>query len=277
MANDAAVRPYRGPIRAALLDWAGTTVDYGSCAPAGVFVEVFARNGIEITVAQARGPMGAHKRDHIAALLALPEVLSQWHSEKGRAPTANDAEAMYQQAIPLQVEALPRYCELIPGTLEAIAEFRRRGMRIGSSTGYNREMMDVVQAEARKSGFEPDCVMTVDDVPAGRPHPWMALRNMIELETYPAEAWIKVGDTLPDIFEGLNAGMWTIALTRTGNELGLGEAEAHALPADEMEARLNAAGVRFLSAGAHYVTQSIGDVPTLLDEIETRLSHGERP
>ena len=61
-------------IRAVVLDWAGTTQDYGSQAPVGAFIEVFARNGVTITIAQARGPMGIYKLDHIRAIAAFPDV-----------------------------------------------------------------------------------------------------------------------------------------------------------------------------------------------------------
>ena len=62
------------PIKAVLLDWAGTTVDYGSRAPTQVFVEIFRRRGVEITIAEARGPMGRAKHEHIAMVAALPRV-----------------------------------------------------------------------------------------------------------------------------------------------------------------------------------------------------------
>jgi len=114
-----APEPYRGPLRAVILDMAGTIVDHGSCAPAGVFIEVFRRQGIPITMAQARGPMGAHKRDHVAAIAAMPEVADAWRSTHGRDATNSDIEAMYQALIPLQLAALPDYSALIPGTVPA--------------------------------------------------------------------------------------------------------------------------------------------------------------
>ena len=46
-------------INAVILDWAGTTVDFGSFAPTQIFVEAFRRAfGVEITLAEARVPMG---------------------------------------------------------------------------------------------------------------------------------------------------------------------------------------------------------------------------
>lgn len=277
MAEGAPQRPYRGPLRAAIFDWAGTTVDYGSRAPAGVFIEVFKRRGVPITIAQARGPMGMHKRDHIAALLALPAVAAMWRELHGRPPGDADVQSMYQELVPLQLACLRDYADVVPGTRETVEHCRKRGMQIGSTTGYNRPMIDLLLEEAKRRGYEPDCAVCVDDVPAGRPHPYMALRAAILLEAYPMQAIVKVGDTAQDVYEGLNAGMWTVAVAKTGNEIGLSEAEVAALPPDELATRLARAYERLRAAGAHYVMDGVGDVPHVLDAIEARLAKGERP
>ena len=277
MAEGAPVRPYRGPLKAVIFDWAGTTVDYGSRAPAGVFVEVFKRRGVPITVEQARGPMGMHKRDHIAAILDLPAVAAMWRELHGRAASHDDVQSMYEHLVPLQLACLRDYADLIPGTLETVAHCRQRGLRIGSTTGYNRPMMDLLLEEARRRGYEPDCAVSVDEVPGGRPHPYMCLRAAILLEAYPMEAIVKVGDTAPDIHEGLNAGMWTVGVAKTGNEIGLREDEVASLPAEELKARVSRAYERLRAAGAHYVIDGIGDLPPVLNTIEAWLRAGERP
>src|SRR5437867_5486316 len=102
-------------------------------------------------------------------------------------------------------------------------------------------MMDLLQAEAKRRGYEPDATVCATQVPAGRPHPYMCLQNAILLQTYPMEAMVKAGDTLPDIEEGLNAGMWTIGLAKTGNEMGLTEQQIHDLEPEAREAKLSRA------------------------------------
>jgi phosphonoacetaldehyde hydrolase len=272
-----AARPYRGPVKAVILDWAGTIVDYGSCAPASAFVALFSQRGISITVEEARRPMGSHKRDHVSQLLALPRVASAWRELHGRDPADEDVDLLYRDLIPLQTNTIQQHTELIPGAIEAVAAMRARGIKIGSDTGYNREMMAVLAAAAGERGFEPDAIVTADDVPAGRPYPWMALQNMIELEVFPAESCVKVGDTVPDVLEGLNAGMWSVAVAKTGNELGLSAAEVAELPADELRTRLQVAGTSLREAGAHYVVDAISDVPAVLTDIESRLAAGKGP
>jgi phosphonoacetaldehyde hydrolase len=260
-----------------IFDWAGTTMDYGCCAPAVVFVEVYKRQGVEISIEEAREPMGAHKLVHIRKISQAPAVARRWREVHGRSCTEEDVQAMFQQFVPLQLDCLADYADLIPGTLEVVAELRNRGVKIGSTTGYTREMMDLLLAEAARQGYAPDATVSATDVPAGRPEPWMCLENAKNLGVYPMEACVKIGDTLPDIEEGLNAGMWTIGLAKSGNELGLTEKEIAALPADQLETRLTRAYDRMASAGAHYVVDTIADVMPVIDRIERRLAEGDRP
>jgi len=270
-------RGYRGPLQAVLLDWAGTTMDYGCMAPAVVFMDVYKRQGVEITIGEAREPMGAHKKVHIRQISKNEAVAERWQKKHGRKPNEADVEAMFKEFIPLQLQCLAQYSDLIPGTLEAVAEFRRRGLKIGSTTGYTLEMMDILQSEAKRRGYVPDSTVCATQVPAGRPHPYMCLQNAINLQIYPMESFVKVGDTLPDIEEGLNAGMWTIGLAKTGNEMGLNEKDLAALDAETRTARLERAYKRMQQTGAHYVVDSIAQVAPLLDDINARLARGERP
>lgn len=270
-------RAYRGSLKAILLDWAGTTMDYGCYAPAVVFVQVYERKGVPISVEEARVPMGAHKKVHIRQISQIEAVNQRWQDVHGRKPNEDDIEAMFQDFIPLQLACLADYADLIPNTLEAVADFRKRGLKIGSTTGYTGEMMELLLAEAKKRGYEPDSTVCATDVPAGRPEPWMCVQNAMNLGIYPFEAIVKVDDTLPGIEEGLNAGMWTIGLAKTGNEIGLNEAEINKLDEDVLERKMARARKRMWQTGAHYVVDGIWDVPAVLDHINARLARGERP
>ncbi|MEO7911971.1 MAG: phosphonoacetaldehyde hydrolase, partial [Roseiflexaceae bacterium] len=268
---------YAGPLQAVIFDWAGTTVDYGSCAPVAVFVEVFRRRGVTVTPQQARAPMGLEKKDHIRAVAAQPAMAEQWRVLQGRDWAEADIEALYRDSVPLQAECVADYADLIPGTQVTVAACRARGLKIGSSTGYSRSIMDALLPAAAQRGYAPDAVVCPSDVPAGRPAPWMIFQNAAQLGVYPMAALVKVGDTLPDIEEGLNAGTWTIGLSRSGNELGLPEHEAAALDSRLLAEKLMQIEHRLRQAGAHYVVETIADVPPILDAIEARLRQGERP
>jgi phosphonoacetaldehyde hydrolase len=270
-------REYRGKIQAVLLDWAGTTMDYGCMAPAVVFVEVYKRQGVPITMDEARAPMGAHKRVHIQKISQLDTVRQRWQQAHGKLPGEPDVDRMFADFVPLQLQCLSDYSQMIPGALEAVAAMRARGMKIGSTTGYLREMMEINLRDAKRQGYEPDSTVCASDVPAGRPYPYMCLQNVIDLQVSPVEACVKVDDTVPGIEEGLNAGMWTIGLAVSGNEIGLPLAEVRALEPAEFERRRQRAYTRMLQAGGHYVVDSIADVMPCLDAIEARMARGERP
>lgn len=270
-------RRYRGTVKAVIFDWAGTTCDYGCCAPAAVFASLFTKHGIEVTMLQAREPMGMHKRDHIAAMLDMEPIAAQWEAKHGRRPDDSDVAMLFEEFVPMQVAAIEQYSDLIPGTLDTVAYLRQEGIQIGSTTGYNDEMMAKLVPAAKKAGYTPDAMVSVSDVPKGRPEPWMALEAAKRLGVFPMEAIVKVGDTPADILEGLNAGMWSVGVAQAGNEVGLSEAELRALDAKTLGAKLERAYHRLQTAGAHYVVDSIADVPGVIDAITTRLIQGDRP
>jgi phosphonoacetaldehyde hydrolase len=270
-------RTYRGTLKAAILDWAGTTIDYGCFAPVAAFMRAFQAQGVPITVEQARAPMGMGKRDHIRAIAAMEPVAAQWQAVHERACQPADIDAMHQLFESILFDAITEHADVIPGTLETTADLRAREMHIGSTTGYTRALMARLVPEAKRRGYAPDWIVCVDEVPAGRPAPWMALQCMMDLGVYPAEAIVKIGDTVPDIQEGLNAGMWTIGVIKTGNEFGLSEKQVAALDAETLNAKREQALARLAQAGAHYVVDSLADCDAIIDDIDARLAHGERP
>jgi phosphonoacetaldehyde hydrolase len=254
-------------IKAVLFDWAGTTVDYGSLAPTQVFVEIFRRRGVEITVEEARGPMGRAKHEHIAMIAALPRVSSLWQQQHGAAPAEADVLAMYHDFLPLQKEILQQGSSVIPGIPGAIAELRRRGIRIGSTTGYTRELMDVVIPLAAAQDYQPDVIVCSDEVRAGRPAPWMNVRAAELLGAFPFHSVIVVDDTAVGIEAGKNAGMITVAVSLTGNAMGMSEVEVRRLSPTELEQRLDRINREFQAAGADYVIPSVAELPSLLSRI----------
>jgi phosphonoacetaldehyde hydrolase len=270
-------RSYRGKVQAVLLDWAGTTMDFGCVAPAVVFVEVFRREGVPITQEEARAPMGAHKRVHIQRITRLDSVAKRWREKFGREANEKDVDRMFKAFVPLQVKCLSDYSDLIPGALKTVKALRERGYKIGSTTGYNTEMMAVNLRDAKKQGYVPDSTVCASDVPHGRPYPFMCLANMINLGVSPVEACVKVDDTRPGIEEGLNAGMWTVGLAVSGNEVGLSLKDWKALPKAEQESKRQGAYLRLYQSGAHYVVDDINGLIPCIEDIERRLKAGERP
>ncbi len=260
-----------------ILDWSGTTIDYGCFAPAVVFIELFQSVNVPITIAEARAPMGTYKRDHIAQIMTMPDVSTRWQAAYGRFSNDDDVQALFEAFTPRQIQTVVDYADLIPGVAATIDACRARGLKIGSCTGYTRAIMTALAPDVRRRGYEPDVLVCADDVPAGRPAPWMALQNAMQLGIFPLGTLVKIGDTEVDIAEGLNASMWTIGLAKTGNELGLTEAEVNALDPATLKTKLDEVYQKLYRAGAHYVVDGLADILPVLDDIETRLAHGEKP
>jgi phosphonoacetaldehyde hydrolase len=258
-------------LRAVMLDWAGTAVDHGSIAPVIVLQELFARHSIELTSDEARRDMGLLKRDHIRAILSLPSVHEKWRAAAGRDPANEDVDSLFADFNLLQPNILSSHSPLIDGVVETTADWRALGLRIGSSTGYTREMLRPIAELAAAQGYAPDATVCPDEVGAGRPAPWMLHRNMRILDVYPPSACVKIGDTVSDIEEGRNAGMWTIGLTRTGNLVGLDAAAWTQLDAASQQSRIAAAAQQLLQAGAQYVAEDLSACTPILEQIEERL------
>ncbi len=257
-------------IKAAIFDWAGTTIDYGSLAPMRVFVEIFKRRGVEIAIEEARGPMGRAKHEHIAEVCKLPRVAARWREVHGQEPGEADVLAMYEEFLPLQKSVLGDGWELIPGVIETIATLRGRGICIGSTTGYTRALMEVVAPRAARLGYSPDCLVCSDDVKAGRPAPWMNFRAAELLGVFPPSAIVAVDDTPVGIEAARNGGMWAVGVARTGNEFGTTLVEADAMECSdptEYRRRLELAKEKLQRAGAHFVIDGISELPTIIDAI----------
>ena len=270
-------RNYRGPLQAIILDWAGTTVDHGSLAPIRVLQKIFADHGIEVSEEEARRDMGVLKKDHIRSLLGMPRIADAWRSRYQQTPTEDTVEALFADFIPQQISCLAECSSVICGVTNAVKRLRDRGLKIGSTTGYTRPMLDVLLPHAAQQGYVPDCALCPDDVGAGRPLPWMIYENAVRMKVCPLEAVVKVGDTISDIEEGLNAGTWAIGVSQTGNMIGLTEDKWRALPQAERTALLLEARRKLLEAGAHYVIDTLADLDQIVSQIEVRLGSGERP
>jgi phosphonoacetaldehyde hydrolase len=268
---------YSGPVKAVILDWAGTTVDHGSLAPVRVLQEVFAKRGVPISEEEARRDMGVLKIDHIRKILFGTDVSARWVNAVGHEPAEADVESLFANFVPLQLECLVKYSTVIDGVAETVTRLRKRGIKIGSTTGYTRAMLEMILQPAAAQGYAPDCAVTPDDVGAGRPHPWMIFANAIRMKVEPLEATIKIGDTPVDIEEGLRAGVWTIGVARTGNMIGLSAEDFVALPEDTQITRVARAVVELGSAGAHGIVETVADCEAAIDSIEARIRSGERP
>lgn len=266
-------------LEAVIFDWAGTMVDFGSFAPTQIFVDAFkSAYDFDIGLDEARGPMGLGKWQHIEALGRDPAIAARWQTRFGHAMGEPEVRHIYETFIPLQIERVALHSALIPGALATVTELRRRGLKIGSTTGYPRPVMQRLMALAAAQGYAPDCTVCADDLDAGaRPGPWMALDCVRQLRIHAVSHCVKVDDTVPGVEEGLNAGMWTVGLALSGSPAGWTLAEYERADDDaKVSTRERVAG-GFRAAGVHHVVDTVAELLPVLDEIARRVALGERP
>lgn len=252
-------------IEAVIFDWAGTTVDYGCFAPVQAFREAFAHFNVPVTMDETRKPMGMLKRDHIRTMLRMDRIAAEWEKVQGYAANDQDVEAVYSQFEPKLFSILDNFAAPKPHVLETVAQLREMGLKIGSTTGYTDTMMAVVVPKAAELGYAPDCWFSPDAVGGkGRPFPYMIFENMKALGVSDVKHVVKVGDTVSDVKEGVNAGVWSVGVVEGSSELGLSQEEFEALSDQEREAACRKAEETFRAAGAHFVIRNLSELPQLV-------------
>lgn len=253
-------------INGVIFDWAGTTMDYGCFSPVAAFIKTFESIGINLTFEEAREPMGLLKIDHTRALLEMDSVKERFFTLYNRYPNENDVNELYSKFEPILFETLKDYVELNPYVKNVIDELKNRGIKIGSTTGYTREMMNIVIPAAKEKGYEPECCITSDELGYGRPYPYMIYENAKRLNIYPQKSIIKVGDTVVDMKEGVNAGCITVGVILGSSELGLTYEEVQSMDKDELIVRMEKVRKVLLDAGADYVIDDMRGLLEVIDE-----------
>ena len=257
----------RMDIKMVVMDWAGTTVDYGCFAPVHAFAKAFEEVGITPTMQEIREPMGLLKMDHIRAMLSMKRIQRAWIAKYQQAPTVDDVERIYDIFEKQLLSGLAEYTDPKYGCLECVQWLREQGIRIGSTTGYTHAMMDIVSVEASKKGYEPDALVTPEDVgDKGRPAPYMIFRNMQLLGIEDVRQVIKVGDTASDMKEGKNAGVFTIGVLEGSSALGLSEEEFTSLSAEEKAEQMQRTQEKFTRAGADLVIRDLSELPEIIEK-----------
>ena len=272
-------RGYRGRVKGLVLDWSGTTVDAYVLAPAVVFVEVFSKQNVEISMTEARGPMGLRKDLHIKALTEVPEIKERWKGVHGKYPDQSDVDRMFEDFVPMQLDCLRKYTTLLPHVAELTQKFQKDGIRIGSSTGFVRSMVDILEEDAKKQGYTPDASVAGDEVVNGaRPKPFMVYRNLDLMDVHPIQSVVKVDDTISGVGEALEAGCWGVGMARYSNYMDINSLEeAESITEQEVQRRLANTREVLQNAGAHYLIDTFDELPQVVEDVNQRLSRGERP
>jgi phosphonoacetaldehyde hydrolase len=269
-------------LRLAICDFAGTVVDFGVMAPTLAFQKTFKKFKVPITVQEAREPMGLHKREHIKKILntstiATPCVRTRWQQVYKNEPTEQDIDNIFKEFVPNQLNMLHQHSTAISGAKETINYLRSQNLIIGGTTGYTREMVQVIEPYLKNQGVTFDYNVAADEVKKGRPYPYMVQTNMAKANVNNPIAVVKIGDTKDDVLEGRRANVWTIAIAESSSYVGLSEKEFNALTPDQQTKLVKVASDTLRTVEPHFIVRSIQDVPNFIDIINAQIAEGKTP
>lgn len=252
-------------LEAVILDWAGTAVDFGCMAPLAAFKEAFINFGIEVTEEEIRKPMGMLKIDHIRTMLNMDRISREWNEKYGRTWNEEDVSNIYKLSEKKILDTVIKHADIKPYTKEFVAALRKNNVKIGSTTGYTDEMMQILTKEAEKNGYAPDTWVTPNSVNNyGRPYPFMIFENMKRLGVKSIDNIIKIGDTLADIKEGRCAGLTTIGIIDGSSLMGLSKTEYDSKSEEELNVIRRETREKYINAGADFVVQDLKELISLL-------------
>ncbi len=211
-------------------------------------------------------------------MLQLERIQAAWTAQYGGRPTERDIDMLYAGFEPLLLATLRDFTQPLPGVVDTVKALRDQGLKIGSTTGYTDAMMKYVAAGAKENGYEPDFWVTPDSTRSlGRPYPYMIYRNMEALTLSAPCRVVKIGDTIADIQEGRQAGVWSAGVIVGSSRMGLTQAEYENLSEPARLEVIQTVNQAFLDAGADFTLLTIRELPQLLETVNELLQQGARP
>lgn len=265
-------------IQAIVLDWAGTTVDYGSLAPIIAFQKAFSHFGITITTDEIRQDLGLDKRTHVEKMFADPAIQAQWQANNPGESLAAGIDQIYARFQVKIDDVLVEYAALKPGVKDLANFMQAQHIKLATTTGYTQAMLDRILPVAAAQGYAPKVNLTAEQTNGiGRPAPDMLLAALAQLQVTDPRAVLKVGDTITDILEGKAAHAISVGVVIGGNLIGLPEIAFDALPTGEKDRRVSHARQALYAAGADYVIDTLADLPALITALNTLVPYQAQP
>lgn len=186
-------------IELVVFDMAGTTIEDG-----GQVLDAFAvalrKQQISVTAADLQSWRGASKHEVLRAFVERqfgPNALDyDWRVDQAYTDFRRALEASYARA----------GARAVQGAEQTFGWLKERGIKIALTTGFYRQVTDVILASVGWEAGTIDASICSDDVTQGRPAPYMIFRAMEATGVTNVRKVAKIGDTLLDLLAGQNAG-----------------------------------------------------------------------
>jgi len=250
-------------IRACIFDLGGTIVDRYSRTPFLSLKNSFQRRNIKIDDRLIFKDMGMHKLEHIQEILKDPYVCLDWMNKYGHVPNHGEEKEIYNDFNKIQKQNTIEYMDIIPETKKTLYYLRDKRIRTGVTTGFNKEIMDIVKNKLCDNKIYIDNYVssTCLNRPA-RPHPYMIYENMEQLQIKNPKSVIKVDDTQIGIKEGKNAGCITVGVYKWSTYMKV--YDNYNLIGDEYDYKLSESKKILSEANPDFLIKSLDELPRII-------------
>ena len=274
-------RVYLGGINAVLFDLGGTVVDKYSLSPLHALDMTFQNTGVVLDADLLKKDMGNRKDVHIRKILETKQCKEIWSEVKKRDFNEFDMDDLVESYKTNQNRMVLKYNKPLPHAKNTF-DILRMGykLKIGSTTGYFRETVNIIEKDLiKKENIYFDATVAGDDVENGyRPRPYMIFKNLEKLNISPIQSILKVDDTTAGIKEGLEAGCWTVGVSKYSSLMDFHDLEDEDdMSITDLSLREEQVKNKLLEAGAHYVVSSLKEIPAVVEDINRRLRDGVIP
>jgi phosphonoacetaldehyde hydrolase len=255
-------------IKGIVLDWAGTTVDYGSRAPIIAFAKAFADQGIYLDEQVIRKDIGLSKQEHVKKIFQDQAIQHQWQAKHGEFQEQVAIDQVYTDFKQLISDYLVKTAYVKPGLYKLLKYLHAYGIKIATTSGYYHKMIEIIEQKTALQGYAPQINITSEDTNGvGRPTGVMLQLALKKMGLADPSKVIKVGDTINDILEAKNAGCIAVGVVEGGNLTGLGINEFLALSFQQQNSLNLQAKEQLFAAGADYVIANLDDLVAIIDQI----------
>ena len=257
-------------IRACVFDLGGTIVDRYCATPLFSIKRAFLRNRINIPERVILKDMGMSKNKHIGKILFDNYVQKKWFNEYGKFPDSLDCDIIYEDFKTLQ-NVNSKEITILPETAHAFEYLKKMDVKIGVTTGFDKENMDIILSMMEDEGLYVDGAVSSTCLSRSRPYPDMINKLKKDFEIENDYQLIKFDDTPVGIKEANNGGFWSVGVTKWSSLMEIVEPEDimgnGLMSSDEYRCKLDKTRESLIKSGADLVIHDLNEINMVLREI----------
>jgi phosphonoacetaldehyde hydrolase len=257
-------------IKACVFDLGGTIVDRYSVSPFFSLKRAFLKNNIKISDRVILKDMGMSKSELIGKILCDNYVQRNWFNEYGKFPDSNDADMIYED-FKIEQNKESKVINILPETKRTFEYLKERDVKIGITTGYDKDNMDLILSRMEDEGLYVDGAVSSTCLLRSRPHPDMINKLKEDFKIENNYQIVKFDDTPIGIREANNGDYWSVGVVKWSTLMEITEPEdvmgAGLMASDEYKKRLMNARKTLIDSDADYVIHDLTEINCVFREV----------